>query len=291
MESIINCLKKSFIEISYIIENNKNNTLFELIEKSNKSGDSVKKLDIVSNNILKKNLISEKEIKYIGSEEDDELILINKNGQYLLCFDPLDGSSNIDVNVTVGTIFALYKYDNNKIKNGHNIVMAGYCLYGGSTQLILSIDTIDIYQLDKCSKIFNPIFKNWKIPYKGPYYSINESNKNIMNKNYMELVDKFIKDNYSARWIGSLVADAHRTLIKGGFFAYPENKKNKNGKLRLLYEAYPMAYIFKFANGYSSNGVSSILDIPFPENIHQKTPLILSSKSEFSVFKIFLNIK
>lgn len=285
MEDIINSLLKSFIEISSIIKSNDKNTLFDSINKSNSSGDSVKKLDLVSNEILKKNLSSINSIRFIGSEEEDKLLLINEKGKYLVCFDPLDGSSNIDVNITVGTIFAIYKYSENVIKNGNNIVIAGYCLYGGSIQLVIADTCVNIYQLNQSTNEFNLLFQDWKIPDKGPNYSINESNKNIMDKKYMELIDIFIKDNYSARWVGSLVADAHRTLIKGGIFAYPENKKNKNGKLRLLYEAYPMAYVFKIASGYSSNGLINILDIPYPENIHQKTPLILSSKSEFLIFE------
>ena len=284
MEDIINCLFKSFIEISNIIKNNDKNTLFDSINKSNSSGDSVKKLDLVSNEILKKKLSNINSIRFIGSEEEDKLLLINEKGKYLVCFDPLDGSSNIDVNITVGTIFAIYKYSENVIKNGNNIVIAGYCLYGGSTQLVIADTSVNIYQLNQNTNEFNLLFQDWKIPKKGNIYSINESNKYIIDKKYNIITDKLIDQKYSARWVGSLVADAHRTLIKGGFFTYPENSKNKDGKIRLLYEAYPFAFIFKIANGFSSNGNINLLDVEFPNNIHQKTPIILSSKYEFDLF-------
>ena len=124
-----------------------------------------------------------------------------------------------------------------------------------------------------------------KLKEKGNIYSINEANKHIWcDKRFVPFIDSRIKENYSTRWVGSLVADAHRTLIKGGFFAYPANEKNKDGKIRLLYEAYPFAHIFEVAGGFGSNGEEQLLDIPFPKNIHQKTPIILSSNSEFTKF-------
>jgi len=287
MNSILKVLEKSFIEISNIIRNNDSNVLFEVISKYNLSGDNVKKLDIISNQILKENLLKLDMIKTIGSEEENELIFTdNINGKYMICFDPLDGSSNIDVNITVGTIFAIYEYSNGKIQNGYNIKMAGYCLYAGSTQMIIADSKVNIYQLDNSTNEFKILFEDWKIPVNGPYYAINESNKFIMDEKYNKFINNVIDLGYSARWVGSLVADAHRTLIKGGFFAYPGNLKNKNGKIRLLYEAYPFAYIFKIAGGESSDGTNNLLDVSFPENIHQKTPIILSSKKEFNIFNL-----
>lgn len=284
MNEILNSLKISFIKISNTIRNNENNSLFKSVTLTNSSGDKVKKLDIISNDILKNNLKKIKSIKAIGSEEEDEFIFTdNIDGKYLICFDPLDGSSNIDVNITVGTIFAIYKYNDNNIINGNNIIMAGYCLYGSSTQLVIADSEVNIYQLDNNNN-FNLIFKNWKIPEKGDLYAINESNKYLMDDKYLKFIDKLINLNYSTRWVASLVADAHRTLMKGGFFSYPENSKNKNGKIRLLYEAYPIAYIFEIAGGKSSNGKNCLLNIPFPQNIHQKTPIILSSIYEFEIF-------
>ena len=134
---------------------------------------------------------------------------------------------------------------------------------------------------------FSLIAESWKIPDKGTNYAINESNKHIwLDKRNNRICDKLIDNGYSARWVASMVADAHRTLIKGGFFNYPSNKKNTSGKIRLLYEAYPFAYIFKIAGGRSLNGLEnkSILDVGYPENCHQKTAIILSSNTEMELF-------
>jgi fructose-1,6-bisphosphatase I len=161
--------------------------------------------------------------------------------------------------------------------------MAGYCLYGGCTQMIIAKKEVSMYQLIDSN--FKLIQNNLIYPPKGNIFSINESNKYIWSDNrYNQLMNNLIKENYSMRWVGSMVADAHRTLIKGGIFSYPANNKNKQGKIRLLYEAYPFAYIFNKANGKSSNGRQDILDIDFPNNIHQKIPIILSSDYEFNLF-------
>tara|TARA_B110000208_G_scaffold191644_1_gene259334 strand:- start:3068 stop:3946 length:879 start_codon:yes stop_codon:yes gene_type:complete len=289
MDEILKILKESFIEISYLIQNR---NLFELgnrLDKKNISNDFVKILDEISNNILKNNLIKCNLIKCIGSEEEDNYIVTSfPTAPYLICFDPLDGSSNIDVNITTGTIFTVYKYnDANKITSGKDIVMAGYSLYSSALQYVCAYNNnISMYQYFSKESSFKKIRDNIKMVDKGNIYSINESYKNIWcNQNYNKLIDKLVNENYSARWVGSLVADAHRTLIKGGLFAYPDNNKSKNGKIRLLYEAYPFAFIFEMGGGSSSNGSISILDIPFPKNIHQRTPIILSSKHELEYFK------
>ena len=212
----------------------------------------------------------------------------------MICFDPIDGSSNIDVNITVGTIFGLYQYDNNKLISGHNIVMAGYCLYGGSTQLILAKNnSVDMYSL--INNNFKLIKKDIKIKDKGKIFSINESNKyKYKNPNINKVIDELIKLNYNARWVGSLVSDAHRTLIKGGFFIYPKNNLNKTGKIRLIYEGYPIAYIIETAGGKSSDCCSnkSLLDLPFPlNNIHMKTGILLSSLHEYNLFNSILKFE
>ena len=138
MEEILQIVKKSCIKISDIIKNSNSNELGSLANEYNLSGDDVKKLDLMANEILKKDLSELSCISCIGSEEDKELIFLNNSGDYMVCFDPLDGSSNIDVNITTGTIFAIYKFKDGKIQDGRNIVAAGYCLYGGSTQLIIA---------------------------------------------------------------------------------------------------------------------------------------------------------
>jgi fructose-1,6-bisphosphatase I len=284
MNQILEIIKSSCIKISHLIKNSNSNELGSLIDDYNLSGDDVKKLDLMANEILKKDLSKLSVISCLGSEEDENLVFLNNSGEYMVCFDPLDGSSNIDVNITTGTIFAIYKFDNGVVKNGRNIVAAGYCLYGGCTQLIIADDEkVKMYQL--INNQFKLITDYLKIRNMGSIYSINEANKYIWDDyRYEKLVDNLIEKNYTTRWVGSLVADAHRTIIKGGFFSYPSNKRYPEGRIRLLYEAYPFAYIFEKANGYSSNGKINILDVDFPSNIHQKTTIILSSKFEFDIF-------
>ena len=285
---IIKLLKKGFIQISELIRNENSLTLSQLTDSNNNSGDDVKKIDIISNDILKNILIECPLIRKIGSEEEDELIETSfKDAPYLVCYDPLDGSSNVDVNITTGTIFCIYKYDEDgNIKNGHNIIASGYCLYGGATQCMIAYEgKLSFYQYSTINQTFNLLNDNIRIKTKGSIYSLNECNKHIwIDKRYNNLINKFIEEKYSTRWIGSLVADAHRTIIKGGFFSYPGNTKDKNGKIRLIYEAYPFAYIFFVGGGFSSNGEKNILDIEFPEKIHQKTPITLCGKYENEIF-------
>lgn len=290
MKEIIEILEKSFIQISEIIRNQNSLDLGTHLNKYNISGDDVKHLDIVSNIILKNNLEKCELIRNIGSEEEAKLYNTEYiDAPYLICYDPLDGSSNIDVNITTGTIFALYKYDDNGvIQDGNNIVMSGYCLYGGCTQYLLAQNRIlSMYQYNTVNNSFVCIHNNILIKQNGNIYSLNESNSKSWNDlRYKELIDSLIKQKYTARWVGSLVADGHRTLMKGGFFAYPGNISNADGKIRLLYEAYPFAHIFETAGGIGSDGNINILDIPFPYyNLHKKTPIILSSTMEFSLFR------
>jgi len=286
--SIIYCLEESFKEISQLIQFQDSLELSGLQNTNNCSGDDVKKVDYLANEILKKNLLSCKCIRKIGSEEDDTLIETSfKDAPYLVCFDPLDGSSNIGVNITTGTIFGIYAYDkNNEITSGNNLISSGYCLYGGCTQFLLNNnEKLSFYQLNKENK-FELLVDDLKIKEKGNIYSLNESNKKLwLNKHYETMIEKCIDQNYTSRWVASLVADGHRTLINGGFFAYPENSKNKKGKIRLLYEAYPFAHIFKIGGGFASNGYQDLLDVPFPENIHEKTPIVLCGKYENEMFK------
>ena len=286
---VLQILEKGFIEIANLIRNQNSLVLSNQQSSSNQSGDDVKKLDILANDLLKDLLQTCPQVRTIGSEEEDTLIYTpHTEAPYLVCFDPLDGSSNIDVNITTGTIFAIYKYnDDGTITNGHNIVMAGYCLYGGATQYIVaSSEKLQFFQYQWEIQEFQCIQDNMSISNKGKIYSINESNKNKwLDARYQQFIDQCIEKKYSARWVGSLVADGHRTIIKGGFFAYPANSKDTSGKIRLLYEAYPFAFLFHVGGGKASNGSVDLLDVPFPENIHQKTPIILASSEDMNMFQ------
>lgn len=291
VQQILNIIMNACMKISFITRMSNTISLSKEEKNINISGDVIKKIDVITNEILTYDLKHCPLIRNIASEEENYIVSTNyNNGKYLVCFDPLDGSSNVEVNITTGTIFSIFKYDDNgKIIDGNNIVASGYSLYSGATQMVICNNTkISQYQLvdDK----FILINDNLQIPIKGKIYSVNESQSDKwIDKRYTTLINEFKENNYSTRWVGSLVADAHRTLLKGGFFAYPANTSNKEGKIRLLYEAYPFAHIFKIAGGVSSNGlVDNILDIPFPKNIHQRTPIILSSSDEY---KKFINTK
>lgn len=284
---IVEILKKCCIEISELIRTGDTESMATDLHQKNKAGDEVKKLDLISNEIIKDHLLDCKEVRILGSEEEPDLVSTEyTDGKYMVCYDPLDGSSNIDVNITVGTIFAIYKLNSEgKVDSGRDIVCAGYCLYGGSTQFVFADEThVKMYHLYKDNFVLlNPSIK---IPAFGNYYSINESNKHkFLDFRFNSAIERFIRQKKTTRWVASLVADAHRTLLKGGFFAYPGNCDYILGKLRLLYEVYPFAFIFEKAGGIASNGKISLLDIEFPyNNIHQKTPTILSSPDDFSTF-------
>jgi fructose-1,6-bisphosphatase I len=286
---IINILQKCFIEISDLIRFTDSSELGELMEIENKSGDVIKKLDYISNKIFIDNLKECKNVKYIASEEEEDLVIANEDGKYLISFDPVDGSSNIKNNITVGTIFCVFQYNENM--SGKDIIMAGYCLYGNSTTLTLCLNNrMNHYILNQNNK-FKLINEDYKIPLEGTTYGINESNRNKWSdKNISKLVENFIELGKTQRWVGSLVADAHRVIMTGGSFSYPSDKKNINGKIRLVYEAFPMAYVFYCGGGYSSNGTKSILDLSFPkDDLHKQLPLHLFSKNEFELFKDIKN--
>ena len=297
IDSIIESLKKTFIKISERISYNNPFTMSDIVS-TNESNDDVKKLDILSNDYIIEELSKNLNIKVLASEENSDLIYTdNKDGKYFVTFDPLDGSSNIDSNITIGTIFGIFRAENIEECNlGDSIVSAGYCLYGGSTQLVYTkkdkIPVVNYYLLDN-KKDFIKI-SELKIPKKGKTYAINESNKYIWfnNKKYKDLVDAFINTNYTLRWVGSLVADAHRTIIKGGFFSYPSDTK-QCGKLRLLYEAIPFCFIIEQAGGksYLDDDLSDWKNTKFPDNIHLKTPLILAGEEEDKLIKKIFNYR
>ena len=288
INSIISNIKVSCIKISNLIADTNPIKNSEIVS-TNSSCDNVKNLDIMTNYIMIDELSTNKLIRGLISEENDDIISINENGKYLVAFDPLDGSSNIDCNITIGTIFAIYSLEKgqsiNSIILGESIVVAGYCLYGGSTQLIIAdeINGVNLFLLK------NQHFKNISkltIPNKGKIYAINESNKYRWNNNYYKLlVEKFIKLKYTQRWVGSLVADTHRTIIKGGFFSYPCDTKSPEGRLRLLYEAIPMCFIIQISGGiaFLDDKLTDWKLTKFPSNIHVKSPLNIMSKTEYDL--------
>lgn len=267
--------------------------------QSNVQGELQQKLDVYANDALIHCLGRHDAVAILVSEENDEPVTFDREagrGKYAIFFDPLDGSSNIDVNVNVGTIFSIYRIDGGAhvdagrfiLQPGICQIAAGYVLYGPSTVLVYTTGHgVYGFTLDPNVSEFVLSHENLKIPKKGKYYSCNEANVDEFPPHYRTYLDQLKGDNmddgYSSRYIGSLVADFHRTLLKGGIFLYPPTGTHPDGKLRLLYEANPLAFIAEQAEGVAINGEQSILRIQ-PTNIHQRTPLIIGGCHEVESF-------
>jgi fructose-1,6-bisphosphatase I len=257
---------------------------------TNVQGEQQQKLDVFANDVVMAELSKLDCVAALVSEEDDEAVIPNHpRPKYIVIFDPLDGSSNIDVNVNVGTIFSIQTFvggdlDAALLQPGTEQVAAGYVVYGPSCVMVMTTgDGVTGFTLDDNGEFVRSSEK-MVMPQQGPYYSTNEANASTWPEAYrgylkMLLAGELNGKAYSSRYIGSLVADFHRTLLKGGVFLYPPTAKVPNGKLRLLYEANPMAMIAEQAGGAAVNGPTRIMELQ-PEKIHQRTPLIVGSKVE-----------
>jgi fructose-1,6-bisphosphatase I len=262
---------------------------------TNIQGEDQKKLDVFANEQFIAALTSGGECCAVGSEENDEIVLIesevSKNAKYVIAMDPLDGSSNIDVNVSIGTIFSIYRRTSlsgpgileDFMQRGTEQVAAGYVIYGSSTMLVYSTGKgVNGFTLDPSIGEFCLSHPDMKIPAEGKVYSINEGNyvhfpdgvKQYIK--YCQVEDDATNRPYSSRYIGSLVADFHRNLIKGGIYIYPSTAKSPKGKLRLLYECNPLAFLIEQAGGIASDGFKRILDIQ-PTDLHQRVPFFIGS--------------
>lgn len=276
---------------------------------TNVFGEKQEKLDIFASEILMRILSFGGNLCALASEESEELIPIPSDypkGKYVCCYDPLDGSSNIDVGVSIGTIFSIFLRVTpdggpgtmeDLLQPGHKQVCAGYVMYGSSTVLVFSTGKgVHEFTFDPSFGEFVLSNENIQIPPCGKIYSINEGNTSKWEEpiqKYVEWVKQ--KDEtdgrpYSGRYIGSLVADFHRNLVKGGVFLYPGDKKNPQGKLRLLYEANPLSYLVEQAGGAATDGVNRILDIQ-PKELHQRIPLVIGSKDDVEMIKEFMEGK
>ncbi|RMD94499.1 MAG: class 1 fructose-bisphosphatase [Calditrichaeota bacterium] len=276
--------------------------------KENVQGEQVQKLDEFANDVIFKALDHTGRLCCMASEEVEDVIPIPpqfKTGKYVLLYDPLDGSSNIDANVSIGTIFSIQRKISSHergtledcLQPGYKQVAAGYVIYGSSTVLVYtSGNGVYGFTLDPSVGEFLLSHDRIQIPRKGSIYSVNEGNYNKWDKSmqryidYLKTPDKATGRPYKARYIGSLVADFHRNLLYGGIFLYPADKANPNGKLRLLYEANPMAFIVEQAGGYASDGHQRILDIE-PKELHQRTPLFIGSYEDVKQAEAFIQGK
>ena len=281
----------------------------------NVQGEDQKKLDVISNEVFCNCLRASGRTSVIASEEEDTPVGVEETyaGNYICVFDPLDGSSNIDAGVSVGSIFGIYseteqclvedtddeklaKCVTNVCQPGTNLLASGYCMYSSSCVLVLTVGNgVYGFTLDPTMGEFVMSHENMKVPESGKIYSFNEGNYAMWEEglqNYMTSLKTGGEEQgskpYSARYIGSLVGDFHRTLLYGGIYGYPGDSKNPNGKLRLLYECAPMSMIIEQAGGKGSTGRERILDIE-PTEVHQRVPYFVGSKKEVEYLESFLN--
>jgi fructose-1,6-bisphosphatase I len=270
---------------------------------TNVQGETQKKLDIVSNDIIKKVLLDNRLVRGVASEEEEEPVWGSRDGRYLVTFDPLDGSSNIDINVSVGTIFSIIeapkpwaKQDTNEfLQPGRKQVAAGYVLYGPSAVLALTTGNgVNMFTLPHTGD-FILTEESVKIPEETSEFSINMSNKRHWEPQMQEYIDDLLlgeegprEKNYNMRWVASMVAEVHRLLTRGGIFTYPWDSRDpsKPGKLRLMYEGNPMSFLIEQAGGVASTCYEEIMDLS-PEHIHQRVSVALGSKQEVEMLKAY----
>lgn len=264
----------------------------------NIQGEVQQKLDVYANSRFIQALQARGMVAGVASEENDDFIAFedtkSMNGKYVILMDPLDGSSNIDVNVSIGTIFSIYKRISPEgsrvtladfLQPGRNQVAAGYVLYGSSSILVYTTGNgVNAFTLDPSIGTFCLSHPDIKMPKEGKIYSVNEGNLQSFSSGVKEYISYCQQEDtssnrpYSSRYVGSLVADFHRNLLKGGIYIYPGTKKSPNGKLRLLYECNPLAFIAEQAGGKASNGIKNILDIQ-PQELHERVPFFAGSEN------------
>merc|ERR1712003_449683 len=321
MAVVLNSIALACKQISSLVTRAGLQGMTGLAGEQNVQGEDQKKLDVISNDIFSECLKNCGRTGTIASEEEDIPIAVDQtfSGDYVVCFDPLDGSSNIDAGISVGSIFGIFEPNEecnlegreivtestdgddldisqqeallHYCRPGNDLLSAGYVMYSSSTVLVLTVgDGVYGFTLDTLIGDFVLSHHDIKIPESGKIYSFNEGNLKGWSDGLKEYTD-FVKEGdkpYSARYIGSLVGDFHRTMLYGGVYGYPGDERNKNGKLRLLYECAPMSYLAEQAGGKGSTGTGRVLDI-VPEQVHQRCPLFIGSTKEVEIIEKFLS--
>ncbi|WP_150138740.1 class 1 fructose-bisphosphatase [Candidatus Enterovibrio escicola] len=295
--SLINTLMAACKEISFRLHQGELAGILGSTLDENIQGETQKKLDIISNQLIKDILLESGQVRAIASEEEDTIVAGSENGRYLVCFDPLDGSSNIDINSLVGTIFSIMEVPEGQtganeemfLQPGTAQVAAGYVLYGASTQLALTTgDGVRLFTLDNTIGEFLLTQERMSITQETAEFAINMSNQRFWEPAMQDYIADLLAGetgsrdkNFNMRWIAAMVGDVHRVLCRGGIFTYPTDNKNPNKpyKLRLMYEANPMSFLVEQAGGVSSTGYERIMEIN-PQEIHQRVAVILGSKNE-----------
>jgi fructose-1,6-bisphosphatase I len=269
----------------------------------NASGETVMKLDMLADDMLISCLQNSGEVCGIGSEENEDFVTIkqvgDKESKYVVLFDPLDGSSNIDVNISIGTIFGIYRRVSSNcpvklddfLQKGNELVAAGYVIYGSSTMLVYTTGNgVNGFTLDPSIGEFCLSHPDIKIPTDGKVYSTNQGNYNKYVTPAKQFIDYCVNQSWSLRYVGTMVSDVHRTLLKGGIFMYPATQTAPNGKLRLLYECNPLSFIVEQAGGKASDGFKRILDIQ-PTELHQRTSIFIGSKNMVEKAELFMSME
>lgn len=294
LTTLLNALLTAIKAVSSAVRKAGIAKLYGISGSTNVQGEEVKKLDVLANDLFINMLKSSYTTCLLVSEENENVIEVEteRQGKYIVCFDPLDGSSNIDCLVSIGSIFAIYRKEHSNtptladaLQPGRKIVAAGYALYGSATMVVLTAGggPVNGFLLDPAIGEFVLTDPDMKVKPRGKIYSINEG----YESQWDEAVKKYVQSKkypnsgkaYGARYVGSMVADVHRTLKYGGIFMYPATKDAPSGKLRLMYEANPMAYIMERAGGVATMGTKAILDKQ-PEKIHERVPVFLGSKDD-----------
>ncbi|ODV83883.1 hypothetical protein CANARDRAFT_24590 [[Candida] arabinofermentans NRRL YB-2248] len=293
---LLNALQYAFKFIAHTIRRAELVNLIGLAGVTNATGDDQKKLDVIGDDIFINAMKASGNVRVLVSEEQEDLIIFESSkGSYAVCCDPIDGSSNLDAGVSVGTIFGVYRIQpgsegsiKDVLRSGTEMVAAGYTMYGASAHLMLTTGHgVNGFTLDTHLGEFILTKPNLQIPSKKAIYSINEGNSFYWDKGAQDFIAslKLPQDDnkgkpYSARYIGSMVADVHRTLLYGGLFGYPADSKSRTGKLRILYECFPMALLLEQAGGQAVNDKGErILDL-IPKKIHERSGIWLGSNEE-----------
>ncbi|MFA9486173.1 class 1 fructose-bisphosphatase [Moraxella haemolytica] len=300
--STMTTLAKASIAISHLLDKGALAGIHGEADAMNVQGETQKKLDVISNDLLLDALLANPNCAGVASEELDEISPANAGGTLLVAFDPLDGSSNIDINMTVGTIFSILPYHNQGqqavetdfLQAGKHQVASGYFIYGTSTMLAVTFGSgVAMFSLDPATQSYILINDDVQISVHTAEYAINASNRRYWLPPIAQYIEELTQGDagvrnkdYNMRWVAAMIADVHRILMRGGVFMYPFDTKiaGKAGKLRLMYEANPMSFIIEQAGGASRDGVQRIMDIT-PTSIHQRIPVVLGAKEEVSYVK------
>lgn len=311
LEALIATVQMACKTISSLVQRAGLESMTGLQGETNIQGEAQKKLDVISNEVLKDALRFTGRLGVVASEEEANPLLVDEalDSKYVAVFDPLDGSSNLDASIATGTIFGIFKQTEecrleshtddkdvldahatrcllNTLQPGERLVASGYCLYSSSTIMVLTVGNgVHGFTLDPWLGEFVLSDPNMRIPSRGAIYSCNEANEPLWENAFRDYLHDVKRgrgrsgSKYSARYVGSMVADLHRTLLYGGIWAYPADRQNQNGKIRLLYEAAPCSFIIEQAGGKSSTGSRSILSI-HPSSVHQRVPIFLGSAED-----------